>query len=179
MPLKEEAAEISFEEAVNLFLEKTKSSGNAKQQKQPELIAVYGLPHSGKTFFIQKIMKELSKNERYKFLVGLIQTSDSPESDLKQFNEISKNYPDREIPFIFFHEISVGNTDRFTLEHFNKFTDKNLYIFNPERETIDKEKTQKELDNLRNGWAEFFHKKKPEETKITFISNPNAKIKKL
>lgn len=178
LPLKEKVAEMSFEDAVNLFVEEAKLSGATKQKEHPELVAVYGQPHAGKTFFIRKVMEELSKDEKHKFLVGYIQTSDDPEANLKQFNDMRENFPNYKSPLIFFHEISLGGVDYFTLEKFNKFADKNLYIFNPEREKIDREMIKKNLEHAREAWSQVFKKPKP-KTEVAFVVNPQSKIKKL
>lgn len=167
---KEKTAEMSFDQAVNLFIERGRE---IKEKKEPELVAVYGQPNSGKSFFTRKVMEGLIKE---KILVGIIQTSDSPENDLKQFNELKENHPDYKSPFIFFHEISLGGVDLFTLEQFGKFADLNLYIFDPKTENIDPGMVKKAIEFTMEIWSKKFGKDLP-RTNIIYISNPQTKVK--
>lgn len=160
---------LSFDQAVDLFVERGKE---AKEKRVPELIAVYGQSYSGKTFFAKKVMTELFKEGA---LVGIVQTSDDPESDLEQFNNRKNAYPNYRFPFIFFHEISFGGVDFFTLEQFGKFADTSLYIFNPKIENVDPEIIRRKIKSVRETWTKKFKKETP-ETKVIVVSNALAKV---
>lgn len=161
---------LSFDQAVDLFVERGKK---IKKEEAPELIAVYGNPNSGKTFFAKRVMKELFKGDVF---VGVVQTSDDPESDLEQFQKKKKVFPNYEFPFIFFHEIYFGGVDLFTLEHFGRFADTNLYIFDPKAGDVDTENIKRAVESEREIWSKEFKKEAP-ETMITVISNALAKVK--
>ena len=172
---KERIPIVNFETAVNYIAELV---SRRKKQEGFMIVALYGNPNSGKTYFVRRLNEILkSKNPKKK----VFSPEGSSRDEVAKYFKLRNTYPELEFSLVLLQTVDSGflAADQTSAEVFEALPETILYIYNS---NVENPRPEYIKEQVLTNWGVFAGSKgsggvKFEYPEIIMVQNPEAKEK--